>query len=62
MTLTEAKKRFSGFTRFHNSIVEDKYKCKKAVLWQIYGEDLMNTGCIEISSYESKDNRPHMWS
>ena len=37
-------------------------RSKKAVLWQIYGEDLMNTGCIEISSYEAKDNCPHIWS
>lgn len=62
MKITEAKKRFSGFTRWHNSLVPDGHRCKKDVLWQIYGEELMNTGCIEIASCESVDGRPHLWS
>lgn len=62
MTESQAKKRFSGFTRWHNHLVEDKYKCSKSVLWQIYGEEFMNTGCIELEKYETKDGRNYIWS
>lgn len=61
MTLTEAKKRFQGFTRWHNSLVPAEHRCKKATLWVIYGEELMNTGSIELHSYETIDGCPHTW-
>ena len=62
MTVTEAKKRFRGFTRWHNSLVKPEYKCRKAKLWEFYGTELMNTGILEIPSRESKDGHPYLWS
>lgn len=62
MTMTEAKKRFLGFTRWHNKLVPAEHRCRKATLWQIYGEELMNTGCIELASYETIDGQAHLWS
>lgn len=35
--IDRSKKRFSGFTRFHNSIVEDKYNRKQAIRIQFLG-------------------------
>lgn len=62
MGLTEAKKRFMGFTRWHNKLVPIEHRCRKATLWQIYGEELMNTGTIKLCSYETIDGVPHIWS
>jgi len=61
MTLTEAKKRFLGFTKWHNERVPKEHRCKKSILWQIYGEELMNTGIIELSSYETLSNHAEIW-
>jgi hypothetical protein len=61
MTLSQAKKAFVGFTRWHNQRVPKEHRCKKAVLWQIYAEELMNTGNIELHSYETLSGHPEMW-
>ena len=61
MTITEAKKRFNGFTRWHNKRVPKEHRCTRAILEQIYIEELMNTGTIELESYETISGRPEIW-
>ena len=58
MTVTEAKKRFAGFTKWHNERVPKEHRCKKAILWQIYSSELINTGSIELASYETLSGHP----
>ena len=60
-TLSEAKRVFSGFTRWHNKRVPKEHRCSKAVLWQVYGSELMNTGTIELASYETLSGHTERW-
>ncbi len=61
MTQAEVKKRFYGFTYWHNRMVKDQYKRKKKTLWEVYSNELMNTGTVELPSYQTKSGHPETW-
>lgn len=61
MSETEAKKRFRGFTKWYNSRVRKEFRRRKDTLWRIYGGELMNTGTIELSSYETISGHPEIY-
>ena len=61
MTITKAKKAFSGFTTWHNRVVKSKYKTTKKVLWNYYAMTIINEFTLEIPSYQTKSGHPEIW-